>query len=81
MVALNAEREEMGREVIKFVSVFLLSLLRPFEANAELSFSLHRSRDMMEDETLYCQSEDDGELMIRGQRSSFISLPSFDRLR
>ncbi|KAL7417161.1 PITH domain-containing protein [Mrakia frigida] len=40
VVALNAEREEMGREVIK-------------------------SRDMIEDETFYCQSEDDGELMIR----------------
>ncbi|CED85076.1 Thioredoxin-like protein [Phaffia rhodozyma] len=40
IIALNTEREEMGREIIK-------------------------PRDMIDDDTLYCQSEEDGEMMIR----------------
>lgn len=41
---------------------------RPKDFLADLStlFICHRPWDQQDDETLYCQSEEDGELLIRG---------------
>jgi hypothetical protein len=69
VVALNAEREEMGREVIKSVRWVSLHHLLPSRSQMTALGFLVRPRDMIHDETLFCQSEDDGELMIRGQSS------------